>query len=128
MQKKLSLFKALACVLLLAFSVTLIPLPVSAADDVSAATPTLQVHDTSAGVNNLYPHTALASRYDSPSQPGNILVAQNTASGAGQKADAPAEAKADQSCCGDFWDVHFGGYRWAWWALAGAGLIAIHAN
>lgn len=26
-----------------------------------------------------------------------------------------------------FWDVHFGGYRWAWWALAGGVLIAIHA-
>lgn len=28
----------------------------------------------------------------------------------------------------NFLDVHFGGYRWIWWAGAAAILVAIHAN
>jgi hypothetical protein len=27
----------------------------------------------------------------------------------------------------NFWEVHFGGYRWMWWVLAGGILIGIHA-
>ena len=26
----------------------------------------------------------------------------------------------------EFVDVHFGGYRWVWWAAAVAGIVAIH--
>ena len=38
------------------------------------------------------------------------------------------EAKTQKSHSWDtFWDVHFGGYRWVWWALAGGALVAIHA-
>lgn len=28
----------------------------------------------------------------------------------------------------EFVDVHFGGYRWIWWAGAAVALVAIHAN
>ena len=127
MQKKFSLFKALALVLLLSFSVSLAPIPALAADGSTATGPS-QVHDASADMNNFYPLTSLASRYDSKQQAGNVLVAHNTTTAADQNTANPAETMENQSCCGDFWDVHFGGYRWAWWALAGAGLIAIHAN
>ena len=127
MQKQFSLGKTVVWVVLLAFSVTLMPVPVTAADG-STAAGTSQLRATGADMQDFYPLTSLAARYDSKQQAGNIVVAQNTATGASQETTAPAEAQQKQSCCGDFWDVHFGGYRWAWWALAGAGLIAIHAN
>ena len=41
---------------------------------------------------------------------------------------AKEEAKTQKGHSWDnFWEVHFGGYRWVWWALAGGALIAIHA-
>ena len=63
-------------------------------------------------------------------QKGAMLVAQAKTTDAASAPCVPCpEVKASKSHSWDnFWDVHFGGYRWAWWALAGGALIAIHAG
>jgi hypothetical protein len=66
----------------------------------------------------------LAPKYDGGKQEVTIIAAQDKTE---QQAASSAQKKSDHDCCGGFWEIHFGGYRWAWWALAGAGLIAIHA-
>lgn len=77
------------------------------------------------GTPSLASLSAYAPIHDAQKQKELIVVAHNTAEKPGPGAAEKVETKR---CCGDFWDVHFGGYRWAWWALAGVGLVAIHAN
>jgi len=66
-----------------------------------------------------------ALKYDGEKQEGILIAAQDKTD---QQAASSAQKSSDHDCCGGFWEIHFGGYRWAWWALAAAGLIAIHAN
>ena len=119
-----SMFKTFACLVLLAFSLTLMPAAALAGPGSQPAGP---VVDSAAGpkLTGLAPSPVLAAQYAPASEEDIMVVAH--AAGDGHTAKGAEDVK-QQSCCGDFWDVHFGGYRWAWWALAGAGLIAIHAN
>lgn len=121
---KNSFFRTLACILLFSFTVSLMPTPVFAENDALSAG---SVHAFNAidGKANLSYQPDLSSDYDARDQNEIIVVAQNTAE---QPAASSTEKVKNRNCCGDFWDIHFGGYRWVWWALAGAGLIAIHAN
>lgn len=45
---------------------------------------------------------------------------------ASDKAPEPRSESRSSHSWGNFVDVHFGGYRWVWWAGAAAVLIAIH--
>jgi len=124
MLKKSSLFRAFACLVLLSFSLTLMPAAALAAPGSQSAGPAAE---SAAGPNltGLTSSPVLSAQYDMSSEDDIMVVAHATGDGHTSKG---AEEVRQKSCCGDFWDVHFGGYRWAWWALAGAGLIAIHAN
>lgn len=55
------------------------------------------------------------------------LVAANDQQGS-QAAEAERPRKTHSGLTfGEFVDVHFGDYRWVWWAGAAAALVAIHA-
>lgn len=124
MSRKSFGFRPFACLVLLSFLLTLLPASVLAnpASEPEGSTNTTATGQHLAG---LAPSSMLAAQYV-PSAEGDILVVAHAAGGSHE--NPAAEKVKQESCCGDFWDVHFGGYRWAWWALAGAGLIAIHAN
>ena len=124
MRKKFSFFRTFACVLLLSFSAALLPVPTLA-----ETSPTLD-HSVNtsvapAGKVDLSYPSDLAPQ-NAGAQPEKILLASQ------DKTAPPAAGSASKSsshdCCGGFWEIHFGGYRWAWWALAGTALIAIHAG
>lgn len=124
MQKKFSFFRTFACVLLLSFSATLLPVPalaetspVSAASDNDSVATTDKV-DLSY-LSDLAPKNA-------GEQPERILLASQDKTA--PPAAGSAQKNSSHDCCGGFWEIHFGGYRWAWWALAGTALIAIHAG
>lgn len=124
MPRKSCRFRTLAGLVLLCFSLTLLPAgalaePGSGPGDASGSLAAGQT------LEGFMPSADLTTRY-TPAAEGDIMVVAH-ATGASQSKEA-TEGVKQESCCGDFWDVHFGGYRWAWWALAGAGLIAIHAN
>lgn len=74
---------------------------------------------------NLSYLSELAPKNDGEKQKGITIATQNKTD---QQAADSAQKSSGHDCCGGFWESHFGGYRWAWWALAGAGLTAIHAN
>lgn len=124
MPRKSCRFRTFAGLVLLCFSLTLLPAgvlaePGSGAGD--AAEPRVAGHN----LDGFLPSAGLTAQY-APAHADDVMV---VAHATGAKHDnAAAEETKQESCCGDFWDVHFGGYRWAWWALAGAGLIAIHAD
>lgn len=55
-----------------------------------------------------------------------IMVASNHLSGEkAAEAESPRRSH-DGMTFKDFVDVHFGGYRWIYWAVAVAGIVAIH--
>ncbi|UFS70006.1 hypothetical protein LPW11_19260 [Geomonas sp. RF6] len=58
----------------------------------------------------------------------NVMVAVNdVADRAATDTAGQKETKSRPSCTfGEFFDIHFGGYRWLWWAGAAAALVAIH--
>jgi len=39
----------------------------------------------------------------------------------------PAKAESRSACSHDFWEIHFGGYRWVWWAAAVGAIVGLHA-
>ncbi len=124
MQKKFSFFRIYACVLLLSFSATLIP--VSALAETSPLSP--QLSSSSAveeGKPDLSYLPELASKNGSGKQEVIVIAALDRTD---RQAAGSVQQRENSDCCGGFWEIHFGGYRWAWWALAGAGLIAIHSN
>ncbi len=125
MLKKPLFFKTFAFALLLSFAVSLLPVAVFAEAEALSAT-SVKVFNAKEGQSAYLPSLSVISP-DRVAQDHNqiIMVAQNTTA---QPAAAASGKVENRNCCGDFWDIHFGGYRWAWWALAGAGLIAIHAN
>lgn len=124
MQKKSALMRTFACVLMLSFLSTLISIP-ALAEIRSLSDEQVQISGAAGGKVDLSYMPELAPKYAEEHQEGIVIAAQD-------KTDQPvvssAKKSADQNCCGGFWEIHFGGYRWVWWALAGAGLIAIHAN
>lgn len=124
MQKKFSFFRTFACVLLLSFSATLLPVP-TLAETSPASASSANTSVAPAGKIDLSYPSDLAPP-NAGAQPEKILLASQ------DKTDPPAAGSAQKSsshdCCGGFWEIHFGGYRWAWWALAGTALIAIHAG
>lgn len=72
-----------------------------------------------------------------PSAPVNLMPTEGTlvrmaAASEQQGSAVTEEQRARKTHSGltfsEFVDVHFGGYRWVYWAVAGAILIAIHAN
>lgn len=124
MQKKFSFFRIYACVLLLSFSATLIPVSALAATSPLAAqlTSSSAVEEGKAGPSYL---PELASSNVTEKQEAIVIAALDTTD---RQAAGSVQKSEKSDCCGGFWEIHFGGYRWAWWALAGAGLIAIHSN
>lgn len=125
MQKEFSLVRSFAaCVLLFSFSATLIPIP-ALAETSSPSGQAVSTTGAAGGKVDLSYPSELASKYDGEKQEGILIAAREKTD---QQAASSAQKNSDHDCCGGFWEIHFGGYRWAWWALAGAGLIAIHAN
>ena len=124
MQKRFTFFRAFACVLLLSFSATLLPVP-ALAEISPASTPSVNASGVAGSKVDLTYQTEPAPQ-NAGEQQGKILLAsqEKTAS----QAASSASKKTESDCCGGFWEIHFGGYRWAWWALAGTALIAIHAG
>jgi hypothetical protein len=64
-------------------------------------------------------------------QPNAPLSAKVLVAAAEQKNDgvsqAPVQIERQRKHSWDnFWEVHFGGYRWLWWAGAAAVLVGIH--
>ena len=59
-----------------------------------------------------------------------LLMAAAETSQAVAMENAPEQKRESRSShtWDNFVDVHFGGYRWVWWAGAAAVLIAIHAG
>jgi hypothetical protein len=108
-----------ACVLLLSLVTTLMPAS-AFAEAVPAVSSAVSAEEGNGGTVDLY---ALSTMDERLSQQHIVVAAQDRT-----ESPVPSVQKGDRDCCGNFWDVHFGGYRWVWWALAGAGLIAIHAN
>ncbi len=71
-------------------------------------------------------NTEISTNNPEPQQ--NIQLAHVTDADK-QALRCPEEATSKKGHTWDnFWYVHFGDYRWAWWALAGGVLIAIHAG
>jgi hypothetical protein len=124
MQKKFSFFRTFACVLLLSFSATLLPVP-ALAESCPAAAPAVNASEATAGKADLSYLSEPAPKHAGEPQERILLASQ-------EKTAPPAAGSTPRSsshdCCGGFWEIHFGGYRWAWWALAGTALIAIHAG
>lgn len=56
----------------------------------------------------------------------NRAFAVADAAKAGERQTVTEERQARKHSWDNFLEVHFGGYRWLWWAGAAAGLIAIH--
>ena len=117
-------FRTLAGLVLLCFSLTLLPTGVLAQSG-SGAGDSAEPRVAGQNLDGFIPSAGLTTQY-APAREDDVMVVAH-ATGTKHGNAAPEETK-QESCCGDFWDVHFGGYRWAWWALAGAGLIAIHAD
>lgn len=124
MQKKFSFFRTLACVLLLSFSATLLPLSTLAETSATSA-PSINTSAAAAGKVNLAYLSELAAISAGEKQEQIVLASQDQTD---TSAASSAQKGTDRDCCGGFWEIHFGGYRWAWWALAGTALIAIHAG
>ena len=58
-----------------------------------------------------------------------LLAAAETQQGTAMAAAPEQKCVSRSSHSWDnFFEVHFGGYRWAWWAGAAAILVAIHAG
>ncbi|PKN13777.1 MAG: hypothetical protein CVU69_00985 [Deltaproteobacteria bacterium HGW-Deltaproteobacteria-4] len=124
MQKKFSFFRIYACVLLLSFSATLIPVAALAETSPLSAqrTSSATVEEGKADLSYL---PELASQNGSEKQEVIVIAALDATD---RQAVGSVQQRENSDCCGGFWEIHFGGYRWAWWALAGAGLIAIHSD
>jgi hypothetical protein len=56
----------------------------------------------------------------------NRAFAEADAAMAGERQAVKEEQQTRKHSWDNFLEVHFGGYRWLWWAGAGAALIAIH--
>lgn len=124
MPKKFSFFRTFTWVLLLSFLATLLPVPALAKISPASASSV----NASGGVRStvdLSYQTELAPNNTGAQQEKILLASQDKTDP--QAADS-ASKKTESDCCGGFWEIHFGGYRWAWWALAGTALIAIHAG
>lgn len=124
MQKKFSFYRTFACVLLLFFSATLLPVPALAAIS-PVSDSSVKTSEATASKVDLSYQTELAQKNEGE-QPKKILLASQDKTDAQAAGSTPKSSSHD--CCGGFWEIHFGGYRWAWWALAGTALIAIHAG
>ena len=124
MQKKFSFFRTFACVLLLSFSATLIPVPALAETGPASARSVNTSELAGSKVDLSYP-TELAPNNAGEKQERILLASQDKTE---TQIAGSAQKSANHDCCGGFWEIHFGGYRWAWWALAGTALIAIHAG
>lgn len=63
-------------------------------------------------------------------RPAVMLLAAAETSQAVAMENAPEQKRESRSSHSwdNFVDVHFGGYRWIWWAGAAAILVAIHAG
>ena len=124
MPKKFAFFRMFACVLLLSFSATLLPVP-ALAETAPASAHAVNTSVAPADKVDLSYPSELAPKNAGEQQKSLLLASQekNETQAAGS---APKSSSHD--CCGGFWEIHFGGYRWAWWALAGTALIAIHAG
>jgi len=65
--------------------------------------------------------------------PGNqlsenkFLVAENQNGSATQNTEAAKNTKKSGLTFGEWSEIHFGDYRWVWWAGAAGALIAFHA-
>jgi hypothetical protein len=124
MQKKISFFRTFACVLLFSFSATLLPIPALAETNPASAQPVNTSAATSGKVDLSY-QTELAPPNAGGKQEKILLASQEKT----ETQNAGFTQKSScHDCYGGFWEIHFGGYRWAWWALAGTALIAIHAD
>lgn len=55
-----------------------------------------------------------------------LMVAENLKNSDSLKAEEPKKAKPGLTF-GEWADVHFGDYRWAWWAGGAAVLVGLHA-
>ncbi len=119
MPRKSPFRRTLASFILFLFAVTAMPTAALAQN----ATGPQEI----AGTADLYKVSAAAAEYEQANQIQTVAAAQPD-TGTDQQAAGSMQKGNSGDCCGGFWEVHFGGYRWAWWALAGAGLIAIHAN
>jgi hypothetical protein len=110
--------------LLLSFSATLLPVP-ALAETGPASAPSVNTSEVTGSKVDLSYLSELAPKNTGEQQERILLASQD-------KPDPQAAGSAPKSsshdCCGGFWEIHFGGYRWAWWALAGTALIAIHAG
>jgi hypothetical protein len=124
MQTEFCLLRTIACVLLFSFSASLIPASALAETSYPAAQ-TVNTAGTMDSKVDLSYQPELAPKTDGEKREEIIIAAQNKTD---QQAVSSAQESSKHDCCGGFWEIHFGGYRWVWWALAGAGLIAIHAS
>lgn len=59
------------------------------------------------------------------SQKATILAANDTQGRQMTESERPKKTHYGLTF-GEFVDVHFGDYRWVWWAAAAAALVAIH--
>jgi hypothetical protein len=115
-------FLALTLLILYPVSVTAADLPVAGRNSATAGTTAAQ-QESRGEVGGL----SL-----SPSSSGTLSLAatesQQPHPGLEKEPARPAEARSEARSKGgcNFWDIHFGGYRWLWWAGAAAVLIAIH--
>lgn len=124
MPKKFAFFRFFACALLLSFSATLLPIS-ALAETAPASTPAINASAATAGKVDLsYPSELAAQNAGTPSK--RILLASQEKTET--QIAGPTQKNSCHDCYGGFWEIHFGGYRWAWWALAGTALIAIHAG
>ena len=125
MRKKKSIIRIFACILLISFLSAFDAFPVMAEGRLPVqsikAVETEKIIDSigSVSLSKIKPYGYSNYRDEI------IIVAANETS---DRTSTSSVQKKDHDFCGNFWQIHFGGYRWAWWALAGAGLIAIHAN
>ena len=55
-----------------------------------------------------------------------VLVAENLNTGEALKIEEPKKAKPGLTF-GEWANIHFGDYRWAWWAGGAAVLVGLHA-
>jgi hypothetical protein len=124
MQKKFSFFRTFACVLLLTFSATLLPIP-ALAETSPASAPSVNTSGTTADKADLSYLPDLAAQNAGENQERILLASQDKTD---PQAAGSARKRVSHDDCGGLWQIHFGGYRWAWWALAGGALIAIHAG
>lgn len=56
-----------------------------------------------------------------------VLVAENLNNGEALKTEEPKKAARPGLTFGEWADIHFGDYRWAWWAGGAAVLVGLHA-